>query len=138
MKTKSTKRSRKPAAAQNISRAARQAALAKVMQLGEGVVEPDQSTAIPVADPEQLEAELEQAYLELSIGGLLEQARSRRKLGKRELSRKLGTNHARISQLEQAENLELKSILNILDQLDYDLELRLISRKDGQVIRARL
>jgi hypothetical protein len=118
-------------------RAARRAALAQVM-MGEGVVTPDQHTFIPKANVDTLESEIEAAYLEASIGKLLEIARSKRKLGKRELSRKLGTNHARISQLEGAENLELKSILQVLDSLDFDLELHLISRKDGEAIRARV
>ena len=108
------------------------------MTMGEGVVTPNKPSYIPKANVETLESDLEAAYVETSIGKLLETARSKRKVGKRELSRKLGTNHARVSQLEGAENLELKSILQVLDSLDFDLELHLISRKDGEVIRARV
>ncbi len=120
------------------SRTSRRAALARVMKMKGDVVVPDKPSFIPHADVSKLEAEVEAGYIEMTIGALLEQARSTRKLGKRELSRKLGSNHARISQLEGAENLELKSILQVLDSLDYDLELRLIPRHDGEVIRARV
>lgn len=120
------------------SRSARRAALAQIMNMGEGVVTPDKPTFIPHADVNDLVAEVEAGYVELTIGALLEQARSKRKVGKRELSRKLGSNHARVSQLEAAKNLELKSIVQVLDSLDYDLELHLISRHDGEVIRARV
>jgi ribosome-binding protein aMBF1 (putative translation factor) len=119
-------------------RAARRAALAQVMVMGEGIVKPNKPSFIPKANVDTLETDIETAYIEASIGQLLETARSKRKVGKRELSRKLGTNHARVSQLEGAENLELKSILQVLDSLDFDLELHLISRKDGEVIRARM
>jgi ribosome-binding protein aMBF1 (putative translation factor) len=119
-------------------RVARRAALAQVIQMGEGVVTPDKDSVIPEANVDLLEQEVEAAYVEATVGKLLETARQKRKLGKRELSRKLGTNHARISQLEGAENLELKSIIQVLDSLNYDLELHLVSRVDGNVIRARV
>jgi ribosome-binding protein aMBF1 (putative translation factor) len=119
-------------------RAARRAALAQIRSMGEGVVTPNKPSRIPKAKLETLESDLEAAYIEASIGKLLETARSKRKVGKRELSRKLGTNHARVSQLEGAENLELKSILQVLDSLDFDLELHLIPRKGGEVIRAKV
>lgn len=122
----------------NDTRAARQAALAQVMSMGEGVVYPDEPVALPTADVDSLASDIEVAYLQVSIGQLLETARSKRQVGKRELSRKLDTNHARISQLEGATNLELKSIVQVLHSLDYDLELHLVSRTDGEVIRARV
>lgn len=119
-------------------RAAKRAALEQVMQMGEGVITPDKASFIPTANIDTLEQDIETAYVEATIGKLLETARTTRNLGKRELSRKLGSNHARVSQLENAENLELKSILQVLDTLNYDLELHLISRLDKRVIRARV
>ena len=43
---------------------------------------------------------------------------------------------ARVTQLETAHNLELHSILGVLHQLEFDLNIRFVSRRDGKVFGA--
>ena len=45
-------------------------------------------------------------------------------------------NHARVMQLETARNLELHSILGVLDQLEFDLSISFVSRRDGKAFGA--
>jgi transcriptional regulator with XRE-family HTH domain len=74
-----------------------------------------------------------------------------RKIGKRErpvrchlvsktrkLARKMGMNHARVSQIEQATNLELKSVLETAQLLEYDVSISLIPREGGKAFGALL
>jgi|GEM_PF-6876788 len=114
-------------------------ALEQVLQMGEGPVLPGVPLPeVPTEDPQKLEARVEDGYLHQTVGQLLERARLERGMGKRELARKLGTYHARVSQLEQAENLELKSLLAALNELGYDLELSVIDRESGRTMGAVL
>jgi DNA-binding transcriptional regulator YiaG len=115
---------------------ARRAALERVMGMGEAPIRLDASLEIPEEDPTQLEGRVNHAYLEATVGELLEAARRERGLGKREFARVLGTTHGRVGQLEQADNLELKSVLETAAALEYDLELSLIPRAGGRTLGA--
>ncbi len=115
---------------------ARRAAFQQILLMGEGPVIPDKPVSIPEEDPADLERRINQAYFEATIGELLEAARLERGLGKRELARVMGTTHGRIGQLEQARNLELKSVMETAAALGYDLELSLIPRAGGRTLGA--
>jgi ribosome-binding protein aMBF1 (putative translation factor) len=114
-----------------INRDKRKAALAAVMQMGEGQVVPKKKQAIPSQTLEDLKSAVESGYLAQTVGQLIEQARKTRGLGKRELARKLETTHGRVSKLEQSENIELKSLLEVAQTLDYDLSISLIPKEGG-------
>ena len=118
------------------NRAKRKAALAAVMQMGEGPVIPKSKTALPSEAVEHLEQTVEKGYLAQTIGELLEKARQTRGLGKRELARKLETSHGRVSKLEQSENIELKSLLEVAQTLGYDLSISLIPKEGGVALGA--
>ncbi len=115
---------------------ARAAALQWATQMTQAEIDAMPATDIPIENITKLEARVKTGVLEQTIGDLLMEARKSRGLGKREFARQLGTNHARISQLEAAGNLELNSILSVLEQLEYDLSIQFISRRDGKVIGA--
>ena len=115
---------------------ARAAALQWAAQITQAEIDAIPEIEILTENVAELEARVNTGVLEQTIGELLMEARKSRGLGKREFARRLGTNHARISQLEAAGNLELNSILSVLEQLDYDLSIQFISRKDGKVIGA--
>ncbi len=102
--------------------------------MGEGPVIPKHPVEIPEEDPRDLLERVEQGYMELKIGALLEDARKTRDIGKRELARSLGTTHGRISTLEKAQNLELKSITEVAGALGFDVQVTLVSREDGATL----
>lgn len=118
------------------NRTKRKAALAAVMQMGEGPVTPKTKTVLPSEAVEQLEQTIAQGYLAQTIGELLEKARQTRGLGKRELARKLETSHGRVSKLEQSENIELKSLFEVAQTLGYDLSISLIPKEGGASLGA--
>ncbi len=93
-----------------INRDARKAALKRVLARTDAIITSKIPIDLPESDPTDLLERVEQGYMELKIGSLLEDARKTRDIGKRELARSLGTTHGRISTLEKAQNLELKSI----------------------------
>ncbi len=115
---------------------ARRAALAAVMEMGEAPVRLDAAFETPDEDPAMLEGRVNHALFEATVGELLEAARRERGLGKRAFARVLGTTHARVAQLEHADNLELKSVLETAAALEYDLELSLIPRAGGRTLGA--
>jgi hypothetical protein len=117
---------------------ARKAALATVLAMREDNIIPDVPTFIPEAKTEQLLETVEQAYLAHKIGGLLEMARKQRKVGKRQLARALQTSHGRITALENAVNLELKSITAVASELGFDVQVNLIPRDGGTSLGAML
>ncbi len=102
--------------------------------MGEGLVIPKHPVEIPDEDPSDLLELVEKGYMELKIGALLEDARKTRDIGKRELARSLGTTHGRISTLEKAQNLELKSITEVAGALGFDVQVTLVSRDDGATL----
>jgi hypothetical protein len=57
---------------------------------------------------------------------------------KRELARKMGMNHARVLQIEQATNLELKSELETAQLLEYDVSISMVPREGGKAFGALL
>ena len=116
--------------------AARAAALEWSQSVTQAELDKLPTTGIRSENPSDLEGRVNTGVLEASIGALLLQARQSRGLGKRELARKLGTNHARVTQLETARNLELHSILGVLDQLEFDLSISFVSRRDGKAFGA--
>jgi hypothetical protein len=117
---------------------ARKAALARVMARTDDIIYPKTPTFIPESDPDTLLETVEQAYLSEKIGELLEAARKQRKVGKRELARALQTSHGRISALEKAENLELKSIAAVAAQLGFDVQVSLIPKDGGMSLNTLL
>ena len=121
------------------NREARKAALEHVLQMRDEVITPDgPDRTVPETSTETMLEMVEQGYVQATIGALLEQARLTRKVGKRELARKMGRNHARISQLEAATNLELKSVLETADLLEYDVSISLVPREGGLAFGALL
>lgn len=120
------------------NREARKAALAKVLAMTEDNIIPEVPTFIPEENPDQLLEVVEQAYMSSKIGDLLEMARKQRKVGKRELARALQTSHGRITALENAVNLELKSITAVAGELGFDVQVNLISRDGGTSLGAML
>jgi hypothetical protein len=117
-----------------INREARKAALKRVLARRDDIIVPKYPVQIPDEDPRDLLELVEQGYMESKIGALLEDARKTRDIGKRELARSLGTTHGRISTLEKAQNLELKSITEVADALGFDVQVTLISREDGATL----
>jgi ribosome-binding protein aMBF1 (putative translation factor) len=115
----------------NKNREARREALQRVIARRDDVIIPKKLTFIP-EDAPPLETILQAALLEKTVGGLLEDARKERKVSKRELARKLNTVHARVSQMEKASNLELRSILEVARSLGYDVEITLIPQQGGR------
>ncbi len=113
---------------------ARKAALQRVLKLRDDIIIPKTPVNIPEEDPRDLLEMVEQGYMESKIGALLEDARKTRDIGKRELARSLGTTHGRISTLEKAQNLELKSITEVANALGFDVQVTLISREDGATL----
>ena len=94
---------------------ARAAALQWAAQITQTEIDAIPEIEILTENVAELEARVNTGVLEQTIGELLMEARKSRGLGKREFARRLGTNHARISQLEAAGNLELNSILSVLE-----------------------
>ncbi|MEY4532109.1 MAG: hypothetical protein RLZZ156_2832 [Deinococcota bacterium] len=117
---------------------ARAAALAWAETITQTELDQLSDIGIPNENPNTLEAQVNTGVFEQSIGALLTEARKSRGLGKRELARQLGTNHARVTQLENAQNLELQSILGVLDKLEFDLSIQFVSRRDGKAIGAMI
>jgi hypothetical protein len=116
------------------NREARKAALKRVLVRRDDIIIPKHPVEIPDEDPADLLERVEQGYMELKIGALLEDARKTRDIGKRELARSLGTTHGRISTLEKAQNLELKSITEVAGALGFDVQVTLVSRVDGATL----
>lgn len=122
----------------NKNREARRAALERVRAIRQDVIVPKKAQPIFESNPEELLETVERGYLEATIGELLERARTARKVGKRELARRMDTNHARVSQMEGAANLELKSVLEAAGLLEYDVRIALVPREGGRGIGALL
>ena len=121
------------------NREARRAALEQVMRMRDEVITPDgPAREIPETGLEETVKLVARGYLQATIGELLEQARLTRKVGKRELARRMGMNHARVSQIEQASNLELKSVLETAQLLEYDVSISLVPREGGKALGALL
>ena len=120
------------------NREAGKAALTKVLAMTEDNIIPDVPTFIPDESPAQLLEVVEQAYMSSKIGDLLEMARKQRKIGKRQLARALQTSHGRITALENAVNLELKSITSVAGELGFDVQVNLIPRDGGTSLGAML
>jgi ribosome-binding protein aMBF1 (putative translation factor) len=121
------------------NREERRAALEQVLQMREEVITPDgPKREIPETGLEETIELVARGYVQATIGELLEQARLTRKIGKRELARKMGMNHARVSQIEQATNLELKSVLETAQLLEYDVSISLVPREGGKAFGALL
>lgn len=118
----------------SVNRDKRKAALRAAMTMGEGPVVPSKKAKLPSEDVNQLAATVESGYLAQTVGELLEKARQTRGLGKRELARRIGTSHGRVSKIEQSENIELKSLLEVASSLGYDLSISLLPQEGGAVL----
>ena len=121
-----------------INREARKAALERVMKCTDDIIIPKGPVFLVESDPADLLETVERGYIASKIGDLLEQARKQRKIGKRELARALQTSHGRISALEKADNLELKSITVVAAELGFDVQISLIPKDGGTSLGAML
>jgi hypothetical protein len=86
------------------------AALEEVMQLHEDIITPDgPNRKIPETNLEETIKQIARGDVQATISELLKQAR---------LTRKMGMNHARVSQIKQASNL-VKSVLETVQLLEH-------------------
>lgn len=121
----------------------RQAMLQAMLEMPETAIVPQKPQSIVKANPEELEHSIEMGVLALTIGELLEQARTERGVGVRELARRLGLNHARVKQLEDAgrgrnENIEVQSLARQAKALAYRVRIVLEPEEGGRKLEARL
>ncbi len=71
-----------------------------------------------------------------AVGEALQTARKTRKLTGEELGKRLGVGRSRISQLESKKSeYDLSTLYRVVDALGYDLELNLVPRGKGKVIK---
>ncbi len=119
---------------------ARKAAWETVKQMRDEYIVPSNGMyELPEADVQNLENIVESAYLEATIGELLETARKSRSKGKRALAKQLGTNHARVAKIEQSSNIELKSLMQAAKALEYQVRVTLEPiNGQGEAISATL
>lgn len=109
------------------------------MTMGEGPVIPDgPPPELHDTADEILEQSIQAGVQARRLGELLSHARARRKVGKRELARRLQTSHSRIGQLESARNLELKSVFEFLAWLDYDVIITAAPHEGGEGVSLRI
>jgi hypothetical protein len=121
----------------------RRAVLEAMLNLPEGAVVPTTSQPILEANPDDLETIIEEGVLALTIGELLELARTERGVGVRELARRLNLHHARVKQLEDAgrghpENMEVQSLARQAKALSYRVRIVLEPVEGGRNLEARL
>ena len=116
-------------------RAARHAAAWEELRgSGEEPVVPDETQPIPEATLAELTSTVTRVVEARRVGELLERARLRRGLGKRAAARALGAAHARVSQLEAAENVELRTMLAYLRELDFNVMIVAVPAEGGDGI----
>lgn len=121
----------------------RRAALEAVLAMPEGPVIPEHAQPVLETSMEELEAMIDAGVLARTVGELLEQARNSRGVGVRELARRLGVDHARVHQLEDAgrgrsENVELRSLTRQAEALEYRVRIVLEPKDGGPVLTAKL
>jgi DNA-binding Xre family transcriptional regulator len=127
MKTKSPK-----------SRAKRRAALKALAKQQGDVIVPKKPQALEEANVAGLEELVTAEVQKRQIGELVSSAMAYRRVGVRELGRRVKRSHSQIIALEKSKNLEISTLLTIADSLDFDVELSLKPREGGQTIHAKL
>ncbi len=116
-----------------------QPSLSRIFALQEiqtGILENKQSKTVLTTTPSELERTFKAELLARNAGTLLRQARGK-SLSK--LGLELGISKGRVHQREQASaNLEIKTILEQAEALEYEVELVLRPKQGGQEIRGLL
>ncbi|MEY4530485.1 MAG: hypothetical protein RLZZ156_1206 [Deinococcota bacterium] len=104
-----------------------------------GILENKQNKTVLTTTPTELERTFKAELLARNAGTLLRQAREARGKSLSKLGLELGISKGRVHQREQASaNLEIKTILEQADALEYEVELVLRPKQGGQEIRALL
>ncbi len=104
-----------------------------------GILENKQNKTVETITPTELERTFKAELLARDAGTLLRQARETRGKSLSKLGLELGISKGRVHQREQASaNLEIKTILEQADALEYEVELVLRPKQGGQEIRALL
>jgi hypothetical protein len=120
------------------NRAKRRAALKRLASYEADVIIPVKPQKLPEAKVEELLDIVTGEVQKRQIGELISSAMAYRQIGVRALARRIKRSHSQIIALEQASNLELRTLLSIADSLDFDVELKLIPREGGQALQAEL
>jgi hypothetical protein len=120
------------------NRAKRRAALKTLAGYEADVIIPAKPQKLPEAKVEELLDTVTSEVQKRQIGELISSAMAYRQVGVRALARRIKRSHSQIIALEQASNLELRTLLSIADSLDFDVELKLIPREGGQALQAEL
>ncbi len=119
----------------------RRAALEAMLALPEAAIIPLKLQLILEQNPDDLEATIQAGVLAFTIGELLEQARTERGVGVRELARRLDVHHARVKQLEgigQDGNIEIQTLARQAKALAYRVRIILEPEEGGRSLEARL
>jgi DNA-binding Xre family transcriptional regulator len=119
----------------------KRAALEAMLNLPKDELIPLKTQPITVQNPDDLEPIIEAGVLALTIGELLEQARTERGVGVRELARRLSLHHARVKQLEgigQNGNIEIQTLARQARALAYRVRIILEPEEGGQSLEAQL
>lgn len=104
-----------------------------------GILEPKQNQSPQTSTPAELERTFKAAVLARNAGTLLRAARETRGKSLSQLGLELGISKGRVHQREQAKaNLEIKTILEQAEALEYEVELVFKPKQGGQEIRAVL
>jgi ribosome-binding protein aMBF1 (putative translation factor) len=104
-----------------------------------GILENQKNKAVETTTPTELERTFKAELLARNAGTLLRQARETRGKSLSKLGSELGISKGRVHQREQASaNLEIKTILEQAEALEYEVELVLRPKHGGQEIRALL
>ncbi len=127
MKTRTTK-----------NRAKRQAALKALAKQQGDVIVPKKSQPLYEADVDALESLVTAEVQKRQIGELVSSAMAYRRVGVRELGRRVKRSHSQIVALGKSKNLEISTLLTIADSLDFDVELSLKPREGGKAIRGEI
>ena len=119
----------------------KRAILEAMLSLPEGEITPLKTQPVILQNFDDLEPIIEAGVFALTIGGLLEQARTERGGGVRELARRLSVHHARVKQLEgigQNGNIEIQTLARQAKALAYRVRIVLEPEEGGQSLEAQL
>ncbi len=104
-----------------------------------GLLKSQNKPQIQTITPDELERTVKAEILARSAGALLRKARETRGKSLSQLGNELGISKGRVHQREQiSANLEMKTILEQAEALEYEVELVLKPKHGGQEIRASL
>ena len=104
-----------------------------------GLLTNQHNAQLQTVNSDELERTVKAELLARSAGALLRQARETRGKSLSQLGTDLGISKGRVHQREQTSaNLEMKTILEQAEALEYEVELVLKPKHGGQEIRASL